>query len=742
QIKRNCTLTHLDISANRMGEKNSWGTSSQMMCVPSAGPTLGRSLHRNKTLVLLNAADNKLGSDTGEAFAHGVGRHKSLTSLDLSNNLLLPTGGKAIALCLNSATRSSVTSLNIATNHLGHKVSKLFGVVLRKNINLRYLDLSNNELRTRAGVAIANALRVNQGLASLSLRDNKMGSNAAKAFGQALAESPYLTALDLSGNSLGISSAEGGDCGGTGTSICQGLKRNSTLTSLSLAGSAFTPLELQRVTESLPSHPSLIALNLSGEKVEESSAHNIANFLSGAGGHVQTLLLPRGGRLTGLGALAVTNALASALDLVHINISDNPLGLGAVQELAHALVLPTGETETGRGIAVRRLELARCDLGEMGGTLLAQAIGCNQSIEELDLSGNSMGPAAGKALARSLRTLYICGKEVRPCRIKRLDVSHNPLGNKAGIDVLQALVNRVTEHIDISFTELESGAGNAIGSLLRNHTIALRFLNVEHNRLGRQGANSIFWALRRNLTLRHLDISDNNLGPVFGTNADKVEEYGTAISSALSLNQTIEFLDLGTNRISSECGVAMASSIRKNRSLSSVYLENNELDDDAAASIALKLRNDRQLTTLNIANNRIRWKGGVDLAEALSFNFRLVRLNLGKNDLGDGGTHISVGEHFGKALMQNKTLTQLNLEDNRLGPAGGIAIGQALRKNNTLLDINLENNRFDKDVGIVLEELLRVNVFLEKIAVSPEEISIDSRRHIDELLAHRQKFIE
>lgn len=52
-----------------------------------------------------------------------VGRHRSLTSLDLSGNLLLPEGGKALALHLNFPARSSLTRLDVSDNHLGKKAS-------------------------------------------------------------------------------------------------------------------------------------------------------------------------------------------------------------------------------------------------------------------------------------------------------------------------------------------------------------------------------------------------------------------------------------------------------------------------------------------------------------------------------------------------------------------------------------------------------------------------------------------
>ncbi|CAM9745864.1 unnamed protein product [Discosporangium mesarthrocarpum] len=777
-VKKNRVLVYLDVSHNLMGEKNFWESSYKMIHIPSAGPALGASLRFNKTLSVLNVSGNSLGADTGRAFADGVARHKSLTALDLSNNLILPDGGKALAMGLNYPTRSSLTSLNISENHLGHKAGKLFGAVLKRNQNLRHLDLSKNELGTRAAVALANALRPADNkaffgqatLVSMSLRANGLGANAAKAFGQLLAENNSLTSLDLSRNNLGVGSAEGGSKEGAGALLGHGLRRNATLTSLSLAENSFVSSELRRALEALPGHPSLISTDLSGEIVEGNTTLDIARFI-GCGGHavgsggannvgdpapfsptpVQSVSLARGGAIAGPGAIALARALSAAPGLVCLDLSDNPLGFKGVKELASALSLPSPTLSrawrkevNGGGVqeGSASLSLARCGLGDRGGVLVAEALGPNESVEELDLSGNDMGHEAGMALANSLRVLYRSGKEVRPCSIRRLDLCHNLLGKDAGVTILRALMNPVTEYLDMSFTGLEESAGEAIGRLFRSPSIALRHLNVEHNNLGRDGANAIFWALRRNRTVTHLDLSDNGLGSQFGTADDELEEYGTALSSALTLNQTVRFLDLGTNGISAECGVSMTASIRRNRSLSTLCLENNKLDDTAASTIAKKLRSDRQLATLNLANNCIGWRGGVDIAAALCLNARLVHLDLSNNSLGDGGTHVAMGDRFSAVLVQNKTLKQLSLKGNRIGPAGGFAIAKALHKNNTLTVINLENNRFDQDVGRVFEELLHVNFSLTEIRASPEEIGLDSRATIDDVLTARQKFLD
>lgn len=425
-VKKNFFLTYLDLSDNQMGERKFWKPTGEIVHVPSAGPALGDALRYNKTLTVLKVKGNLLGADTGHAFANGVARHRSLKWLDLSGNLILPGGGKALALSLNSAKRSTLTRLNVADNHLGKKAAKLFSATLKRNRTLRHLDLSRNELGTHAGIAFATSLLVNRTLETLAIAGNSMGANVAKNLAQSLAANAYLKELDLSDNNLGISTAEGGDSSDVGLAMGHGLRGNKTLTSLNLSRNRLPTIEIQRIAEGLGDHRSLSNLTLAGEAVNDSAALELGRLITGvSGGRLVSLDLRRSA-LAGAGAVAVTRALcAGARALTRLDLSDNFLGMAAARELGNALqaggegdgMAPRAKTKA-EGFGVRFLGLARCGLGPVGGALVCRALGANVSVEELDLSDNGLGKVAGLALSRSLRVLYRNGKAVS-CRCSR-----------------------------------------------------------------------------------------------------------------------------------------------------------------------------------------------------------------------------------------------------------------------------------------------------------------------------------
>lgn len=409
-VMKNRFMTYLDLSDNQMGERKFWKPTGEIVHVPSAGPALGDALRYNKTLTTLKVKGNLFGADTGHSFAKGVARHRSLTWLDLSNNLIMPHGGKALAVHLNSTKLSTLTRLDVSDNHLGKKAAKLFSATLKRNKTLRHLDLSRNELGTHAGIAFAISLLANRTLETLRIAGNGMGANVGKNLAQSLTKNVSLKDLDLSDNVMGTATAEGGDPSDVGLALGHGLRCNKALTALNLSGNRLPTIEIQRISEGLGDRQSLSHLNIAGEAVSDSSAIDLGRQIAGtSGGHLVSLDLSRSA-LAGAGAVAVTRALsAGARGLTRLDLSDNSLGTAAAREVGNALHKGGGAA----GVGIRFLGLARCSLGPVGGASVCRALGGNGSLEELDLSDNGLGKVAGMTLARSLRVLYRNGKAVR-----------------------------------------------------------------------------------------------------------------------------------------------------------------------------------------------------------------------------------------------------------------------------------------------------------------------------------------
>lgn len=306
----------------------------------------------------------------------------------------------------------------------------------------------------------------------------------------------------------------------------------------------------------------------------------------------------------------------------------------------------------------------------------------------------------------------------------------------------EALCTSVTEHVDVADCGLGPEVGELLGKYLRKSTLAWKSLNLEDNELGREGANPIFWALRRNCSLYSLDLSRNGLGEDFGTAEDELADddanYGTSLTAALEMNFTLQWLDLGNNGLSAECGINFASALRENPAIMCLCMEGNGLDHEAGYAIADKLGGggrragpDTQVKFMNLARNAIGWQGGIPLAESLELNRTLTHLDLAANGLGHCGP--VTGRAFAAAICVNTVLRHLNLRDNRLGPDAAAAIAEALTKNNTLRVLDVFDNRLDDVAGLAYYRALvdgpRLNKTLLSLDISEVEIGRD--HHVD-----------
>merc|ERR1711988_1525712 len=237
-----------------------------------------------------------------------------------------------------------------------------------------------------------------------------------------------------------------------------------------------------------------------------------------------------------------------------------------------------------------------------------------------------MNAKVARELAESLEIKKESGKVVRGQALKRLNLYGNPIGTESAVELITAMSTDVPEYINLGDCGLGPEVGTAIGLGLRNTTISWRELNLEKNKLGKDGANKIFWAMRRNVSLTSLDLSDNEIGKdgTFGTADDMLEyegregpETSTSIAAFIEMNYQVRWLDLGNNDLSAECGQLFCEKLAHNPSLMCIYMEGNKLDRETGIAIGEKMKNDKQLRFVNIEGNHISWEGGEAIADAL-----------------------------------------------------------------------------------------------------------------------------
>lgn len=117
---------------------------------PEHAKELAERMRNNKSLTSLNLSMNLLG-DQGVQFIAEVLNTTALKTLDISTNMIGDKGMRAIALALMD--NKTLTSLNLDMNKIGDEGAVMMASALQKNTTLKYLNLSENYL-TKEGVAI------------------------------------------------------------------------------------------------------------------------------------------------------------------------------------------------------------------------------------------------------------------------------------------------------------------------------------------------------------------------------------------------------------------------------------------------------------------------------------------------------------------------------------------------------------------------------------------------------------
>ena len=140
----------------------------------------------------------------------------------------------------------------------------------------------------------------------------------------------------------------------------------------------------------------------------------------------------------------------------------------------------------------------RCNLGELGAKVVAEAMATNSVTYELNLEANNMGDAGAQILAESL-------KINRSLRILRL--GYNNIGASGAEALFESLkINVALDRLYLEKNNSICGA-QSLGELLKIN-VTLRLLDLGYNNMNASDAQALAAGLLQNCGLRRLYLSD------------------------------------------------------------------------------------------------------------------------------------------------------------------------------------------------------------------------------------------
>ncbi|RLN46259.1 hypothetical protein BBJ29_005361 [Phytophthora kernoviae] len=169
-------------------------------------------------------------------------------------------------------------------------------------------------------------------------------------------------------------------------------------------------------------------------------------------------------------------------------------------------------------VPVQTLSMKNVGVSGSGSSAIMNGMPIRQ-LKHLDFSENRLGTKGALTIFRTLENPQV--------NLTTLDLGNNQLGDQAVRLLAQCLLNRCTlEHLDLRRNNIYHAAFS-IGELLRIST-PLTTLNLSWNNIRGEPAQHLARCMMENLTLTHLDLSDNTLGNNGNAAADLEEVYDCA----------------------------------------------------------------------------------------------------------------------------------------------------------------------------------------------------------------------
>ena len=398
----------------------------------------------------------------------------------------------------------------------------------------------------------------------------------------------------------------------------------------------------------------------------------------------------------------------------------------------------------GKNTSLQELNISHNNLQDDGSMLIAEQLKFNETLQCLNISANRITNIGAVHIAEAL---YVCTS------LHELNISKNRITYEGVVVLLDYTeVNKTLKTLWITHNDITKTGISYIGSyILGMHSPLVIHISwnevVVYHKQFHVAANYVSLntgARSDNVITAHDSIlitscsDDADYEPIFLSNClkdnDSLQEFDLSctvvcnrdmelkrVIEVLKVNRTLVEFNLSNCHLSTKEIMALSDSLIHNNTLEKLSIAWTGITSYNFMMIINALRLNSTLVKLDVSWNKgLHYDNAASISSYLQNNVTLKKLNLESTCI--TAHHI---KEIMKALSMNITLQKLVISCNPIYDAGAISISNCLQCNNSLKVLCMSNCTISSVGAIKIAEALKTNTALQKLDISFNEAMND-----------------
>ena len=620
-----------------------------------------------------------------EAVTRAVGCCENLHTLDFSGKHIGSVTSTALEGSFNNCT--NLKSVNLSKCSLKYKTLNPLGEGLKKCKKLVAVNLSSNKIKSRDILKLVSPLKFCPDLQELDIHDNFIRDGGLKSVARKLREKKL--------RSLNIHNCKIGNYGGAALAKY-----------FRLGQVGRQPLEK---TELIPGHEKFDNFVLNNLNFVEGNKNPPGKLYSHCWCHSLVNLNLGSNDIGSDGAAALSYGLKCCHKLQSLDLSSNSIEADGVAVLAHGLKSCS---------ELKELVLDNNPLKDNGADELFIALKSCSKLEKLSCE-NIISCSNKKHYTRSIRFAYVYAFDHE--RIKETLTGNSEVTSKWTETLAESMKHWSQLRIFNGSNNNLSGSGLARLAEGFAKTSKLEQLHLRENKIAAEGMDALAESIK-SCRLKELDLESNN-----------ISHHGmVALNEGIKNSSSIQMLNFSMNLLYPTGVATLNESLKFCGHLTLLGLRGSKIGPSGIQALVKGLKCCTHLRGLDLVDNRITSEGAIALADILNTFLELQSLCLSKNNIGLEGIaalvrwmklgnaskslielqlgHNNIGPEgaceLTEGLQHVKSLQKLDVQSNNLGPVGSLELAKGLKFCTNMKILLLDNNAIDRAGALALVESL------------------------------------